>query len=202
MSVAYMDASMLSPSPLRLRNVIAAINTSSTTQNPHAVVSRGSEQTDTGARPGMVEQEPNVDLALVQRVQAGDKRAFDLLVRKYQHKLTSVISRYIHDWAECQDVADWAECQDVAQESFIRAYRALGNFRGDAQFYTWLYKIGVNTAKNHLVAKGRRPPTDDIDAGDAVQYDGGVFLRDVDTPEHELARQEMERIVTDTVAAS
>jgi RNA polymerase sigma-70 factor (ECF subfamily) len=89
----------------------------------------------------------------------------------------------------------------VAQESFIRAYRALGNFRGDAQFYTWLYKIGVNTAKNHLVAKGRRPPTDDIDAGDAVQYDGGVFLRDVDTPEHELARQEMERIVTDTVAA-
>jgi RNA polymerase sigma-70 factor, ECF subfamily len=192
MSVAYMDASMLSPSPLRLRNVIAAINTSSTTQNPHAVVSRGSEHTDTGARPGMVEQEPNVDLALVQRVQAGDKRAFDLLVRKYQHKLTSVISRYIHDWAECQD---------VAQESFIRAYRALGNFRGDAQFYTWLYKIGVNTAKNHLVAKGRRPPTDDIDAGDAVQYDGGVFLRDVDTPEHELARQEMERIVTDTVAA-
>ena len=134
--------------------------------------------------------ENEIDQALVQRVQNGDKRAFDLLVLKYQHKLTSLISRYIHDWSECQD---------VAQESFIRAYRALANFRGDSQFYTWLYKIAVNTAKNHLVSAGRRPPTDDIDAVDAVQYDGGGRLRDTDTPEHQLLRQEIERTVASTV---
>ena len=136
--------------------------------------------------------ENEIDQALVQRVQAGEKRAFDLLVAKYQHKVTSLISRYIHDWSECQD---------VAQETFIRAYRALANFRGDSQFYTWLYKIAVNTAKNHLVSAGRRPPTDDIDAVDAVQYDGGSRLRDTDTPEHELMRQEIERTVAATVEA-
>jgi RNA polymerase sigma-70 factor (ECF subfamily) len=136
--------------------------------------------------------ENEIDQALVQRVQAGEKRAFDLLVGKYQHKVTSLISRYVHDWSECQD---------VAQETFIRAYRALGNFRGDSQFYTWLYKIAVNTAKNHLVSMGRRPPTDDVDAVDAVQYDGGSRLRDTDTPEHELMRQEIERTVAATVEA-
>jgi RNA polymerase sigma-70 factor, ECF subfamily len=136
--------------------------------------------------------ENEIDQALVQRVQAGEKRAFDLLVLKYQHKVTSLISRYIHDWSECQD---------VAQETFIRAYRALANFRGDSQFYTWLYKIAVNTAKNHLVSAGRRPPTDDVDAVDAVQYDGGSRLRDTDTPEHELMRQEIERTVASTVEA-
>ena len=136
--------------------------------------------------------ENEIDQALVQRVQRGEKRAFDLLVSKYQHKVTSLISRYVYDWSECQD---------VAQETFIRAYRALGNFRGDSQFYTWLYKIAVNTAKNHLVSMGRRPPTDDIDAVDAVQYDGGTRLRDTDTPEHELMRQEIERTVAATVEA-
>jgi RNA polymerase sigma-70 factor (ECF subfamily) len=136
--------------------------------------------------------ENEIDQALVKRVQAGEKRAFDLLVIKYQHKVTSLISRYVYDWSECQD---------VAQETFIRAYRALGNFRGDSQFYTWLYKIAVNTAKNHLVSMGRRPPTDDIDAVDAVQYDGGARLRDTDTPEHELMRQEIERTVAATVEA-
>ncbi|HPF74918.1 MAG: RNA polymerase sigma factor RpoE [Rhodanobacteraceae bacterium] len=134
--------------------------------------------------------ENDLDQTLVERVQKGDKRAFDLLVTKYQHKIASVISRYIHDWSECQD---------VAQETFIRAYRALGNFRGDSQFYTWLYKIAINTAKNYLVALGRRPPQGDIDAADAVQYDGGTRLRDTDTPEHELLRQEIERTVTATV---
>ena len=103
--------------------------------------------------------ENDLDQTLVERVQKGDKRAFDLLVTKYQHKIASVISRYIHDWSECQD---------VAQETFIRAYRALGNFRGDSQFYTWLYKIAINTAKNYLVALGRRPPQGDIDAADPV----------------------------------
>lgn len=136
--------------------------------------------------------ENDIDQALVQRVQAGEKRAFDLLVGKYQHKVTSLISRYVHDWSECQD---------VAQDTFIRAYRALGNFRGDSQFYTWLYKIAVNTAKNHLVSMGRRPPTDDVDAIDAVQFDGGARLRDTDTPEREMMRQEIERTVAATVEA-
>lgn len=135
--------------------------------------------------------ENELDQALVKRVQQGDKAAFDLLVRKYQHRIGALIARYIHDWSECQD---------VAQETFLRAYRALGNFRGDAQFYTWLYRIAVNTAKNHLVASNRRPPTDDIDAVDAVQFASGERLRDADTPEHELLRQEIERTVTDAVA--
>jgi len=130
------------------------------------------------------------DQALVERVQKGDKRAFDLLIRKYQHKIVSVISRY---------VSDWSECQDVAQEAFIRAYRAIGNFRGDSQFYTWIFKIAVNTAKNHLVSMGRRPPKDDIAVDDAVLLDGGAWLKDRATPEHELLRQEIEQTVFDTV---
>lgn len=134
--------------------------------------------------------ESDLDQALVERVQNGDKRAFDLLVRKYQHKLVSVISRYVNDWSECQD---------VAQEAFIRAYRAIGSFRGDAQFYTWIYKIAINTAKNHLVSQGRRPPTDDIAVEDAVMFDLGSRLHESATPERELMRQEIERTVFDTV---
>jgi len=136
--------------------------------------------------------ENEVDQSLVLRVQKGDKRAFDLLVARYQHRIISVITRYVHDWADAQD---------VAQDTFIRAYRALGNFRGDSQFYTWLYKIAVNTAKNWLVSQGRRPPTDDIDATEAVQYDGGTRLRDTDTPEQELIRREIEQTVASTVEA-
>lgn len=132
------------------------------------------------------------DLDLVRRVQRGDSAAFDLLVRKYQHRIVGLIGRY---------VSDWSECQDVAQDTFIRAYRAIGSFRGDAQFYTWLHRIAVNTAKNHLVAHSRRPPTDDIDAADAEQYDLGSRLRDGDTPEHELLRQEMEQTVMRAVEA-
>ena len=131
-----------------------------------------------------------LDLELVRRVQRGDSAAFDLLVRKYQHRIVALIGRYIHDWSECQD---------VAQDTFIRAYRAIGNFRGDAQFYTWLHRIAVNTAKNHLVSQNRRPPTDDVDASDAEQYDGGSRLRDTDTPERELMRQELERTVMKAV---
>jgi RNA polymerase sigma-70 factor (ECF subfamily) len=134
--------------------------------------------------------EQDTDHALVERVQKGDKRAFDLLVRKYQHKVVGVISRYI---------SDWSECQDVAQETFIRAYRAIAAFRGDSQFYTWIYKIATNTAKNHLVSQGRRPPTDDIAIDDAVLLDGGTRLKDGATPERELMRQEIEQTVFDTV---
>ena len=133
-----------------------------------------------------------LDLELVRRVQRGDSAAFDLLVRKYQHRIAALIGRYI---------ADWSECQDVAQDTFIRAYRAIGNFRGDAQFYTWLHRIAVNTAKNHLVASNRRPPTDDIEISDAEQFDSGIRLRDNDTPERELARQQMEQAVMRAVAA-
>lgn len=134
----------------------------------------------------------DVDQALIKRVQDGDKRAFDLLVLKYQHKVVGIISRYIHDWSECQD---------VAQETFIRAYRAMPNFRGDSKFYTWLYKIATNTAKNHLVALGRRPPTEDIDAQDAVQFESGTRLRDAGTPENEAMRQEIEQTVALAVEA-
>jgi RNA polymerase sigma-70 factor (ECF subfamily) len=130
--------------------------------------------------------ENELDQELVRRVQSGDSTAFDALVRKYQHRIIGLIGRYI---------PDWSECQDVAQETFLRAYRALGNFRGDAQFYTWLHRIAVNTAKNHLVANNRRPPTDDIDVDDATQFESGMRLRDNDTPERELMRQQLEQTV-------
>jgi RNA polymerase sigma-70 factor, ECF subfamily len=133
-----------------------------------------------------------LDHELVKRVQRGDSAAFDLLVRKYQHRIAALIGRY---------VSDWSECQDIAQDTFIRAYRAIGNFRGDAQFYTWLHRIAVNTAKNHLVAQNRRPPTEDIEIGDAEQFDSGVRLRDTDTPERELARMQMEQTVMRAVEA-
>ena len=136
--------------------------------------------------------ENDQDLELVKRVQRGDKTAFDLLVRKYQHRIGAVIGRFVHDYSESQD---------VAQESFIRAYRAIGNFRGDSQFYTWLYRIAVNTAKNHLVAMKRRPPTSDVDADDADHYAGAHRMHDGDTPEHELLREEIAREVSQTVAA-
>jgi len=136
--------------------------------------------------------ESDLDQELVRRVQRGDSAAFDALVRKYQHRIVALIGRYI---------ADWSECQDVAQETFIRAYRALANFRGDSQFYTWLHRIAVNTAKNHLVASSRRPPTDDVDAGDAEQYDSGTRLRETATPENELLRQEIELTVMRAVEA-
>ena len=138
------------------------------------------------------QQGQDLDQELVRRVQRGDSAAFDLLVRKYQHRIAALIGRYI---------SDWSECQDVAQDTFIRAYRAIGNFRGDAQFYTWLHRIAVNTAKNHLVAHKRRPPTDDIEISDAEQFDSGIRLRDTDTPERELARQQMEQVVMRAVGA-
>jgi RNA polymerase sigma-70 factor (ECF subfamily) len=136
--------------------------------------------------------ENELDQALVRRVQSGDRGAFDLLVRKYQSRIIALIGRYIHDWNECQD---------VAQDTFVRAWKALANFRGDAQFYTWLYRIAVNTAKNHLVASNRRPPAEDIDVADAVNFAGALRLRNDDTPEHELLREEIERTVSQTVDA-
>lgn len=128
-----------------------------------------------------------VDQQLVERVQQGDKHAFDLLVSKYQRKLGRLLSRFIRDPSEVED---------VTQEAFIKAYRALPGFRGDSAFYTWLYRIGINTAKNHLVAMGRRAPTStELDAEEAEGLDSGEQLRDLNTPENQM----MSRQVGDTV---
>jgi RNA polymerase sigma-70 factor, ECF subfamily len=135
--------------------------------------------------------EQDTDLALVARVQAGERGAFDLLVRKYQHKVISVIGRMVYDFAEAQD---------VAQETFLRAYRAIGNFRGDSAFYTWLHTIATNTARNHLSASGRRPPTDDVQVEDAEHFEDALRMKDNATPEREMLRQEMERAVSAAVA--
>jgi len=122
------------------------------------------------------------DQVLVERVQRGDKKAFDLLVLKYQHKVANLISRYIRDPAETLD---------VTQEAFIKAYRALPKFRGDSAFYTWLYRVAINTAKNHLAAQSRRPPGDDIEAEPAEQMDMGGALKETDTPEHLALQREI-----------
>ena len=135
--------------------------------------------------------EAQVDQLLVERVQKGEKHAFDLLISKYQHRIISLVGRYVHDHAEAQD---------VAQEAFIKAYRALKSFRGDSAFYTWLYRIAINTAKNWLVAQKRRPPSSDIDAVDAEQYDMDSRLKDKATPENELLREEIKKTVYDTIA--
>ncbi len=130
------------------------------------------------------------DLELVERVKRGDKKAFDLLVLKYQQKVANLISRYIKDSSEVHD---------VTQEAFIKAYRALPKFRGDSAFYTWLYRIAINTAKNHLAAKGRRPPADDVEAMTAEQMDAGGKLREVDTPERLLLKDEIARTIRQAV---
>lgn len=130
--------------------------------------------------------EHRADRELVQRAQQGDNRAFDALVRKYQHKIVKLVSRYLRDPHESLD---------VAQDAFLKAYRALANFRGDSAFYTWLYRIAINTAKNHLVAQGRRPPDEDVDAQEAEQYDGQSGLKEYATPEHMLLKDEIEQTV-------
>ncbi|BEU02464.1 RNA polymerase sigma factor [Agarivorans sp. OAG1] len=130
------------------------------------------------------------DQTLVERTQRGDKAAFNLLVQKYQHKVANLISRYIVNHG---DVAD------VTQDAFIKAYRALPNFRGESAFYTWLYRIAVNTAKNHIVAQGRRPPANDVDADEAEFYDGADALKEADTPETLLLSEEIKEVVFATM---
>ena len=127
--------------------------------------------------------ERDIDQRLVERVQQGDKRAFELLVSKYQRKLMRLVLRLVHDHAEAED---------VVQEAFIKAYRALANFRGDSAFYTWLYRIGINTAKNHLVSQGRRAPTStDADVDEAETFVDADGLRDINTPESLLASKQI-----------
>lgn len=132
----------------------------------------------------------DTDQQLVVRVQQGDKRAFDLLVLKYQHRVAAIISRFVKD-------SD--EVNDVAQETFIKAYRALANFRGDSAFYTWVYRIAVNTAKNHLVARGRRPPGSDIDIDDADAYPSALGLKDIETPETQMMTAQLEKAVYEAI---
>lgn len=132
----------------------------------------------------------NTDQELVERVQRGDKRAFDVLVRKYQGKVAGLVSRYVYDHAEVED---------VVQEVFIKAYRALDRFRGESAFYTWLYRIAVNTAKNHLVASGRRPPGQDVEATDVANTDAGYRLQDTATPERSLMTRQLVEVLQATL---
>ena len=136
--------------------------------------------------------EQSTDQALIERVQRGDKKAFDVLVLRYQHKIQKLISRYVRD-------SD--EVYDVAQETFIKAYRAIGSFRGDSAFYTWIYRIAINTAKNYLVAQGRRPPESDIDASEAEQYEGASALKEYATPERMAVRAEVEQALGEALEA-
>jgi RNA polymerase sigma-70 factor (ECF subfamily) len=133
----------------------------------------------------------DIDRQLVARAQRGDKQAFELLVEKYQRKLARLLSRFIRDPAEVED---------VTQEAFIKAYRALPAFRGDSAFYTWLYRIGINTAKNYLMAMGRRAPTStEVEAEEAEGFEEGEQLRDINTPESLLLSNEIARTVNATI---
>jgi RNA polymerase sigma-70 factor, ECF subfamily len=134
--------------------------------------------------------EQSIDQQLVERVQRGDKNAFNLLVSKYQHKVANLISRY---------VKNNSDVPDIVQEAFIKAYRALPNFRGESAFYTWLYRIAVNCAKNHSVSLSRKPPSNDIDVDEAELYDGGGALRESATPENILLTSEVKKVIFNTM---
>ncbi len=132
------------------------------------------------------------DQVLIERVQNGDKQAFNLLVMKYQNKVCNLISRY---------VGNSGDVQDVAQETFIKAYRAIPSFRGESAFYTWLYRIAVNTAKNYIVAQGRRPPASDVDADEAEYYEVGSALKEISNPENLTLSNELRQIIFGAIEA-
>jgi RNA polymerase sigma-70 factor, ECF subfamily len=137
----------------------------------------------------MSEAEQITDEQLVARAQEGETKAFEFLVRKYQHKIIQLVGRLVGE----------ADAADVAQETFIKAYRALAGFRGQSAFYTWLYRIGINTAKNHIVSRGRRPSNQDIDIADAEQYGHTEHLSDVATPESMLLSEEIKQKVAEVI---
>ncbi|OQW69792.1 MAG: RNA polymerase sigma factor RpoE [Proteobacteria bacterium ST_bin11] len=132
----------------------------------------------------------DLDQELVLRVQQGDKSAFDLLVIKYQHKIVHLVNRY---------VKDPSEAQDVAQDTFIKAYRALGDFRGDSAFYTWLYRIAINTAKNYLLSRSRRHFDYEIDVQDAEQVENAPQLKDIETPENLLMNEQIVAVIKSAI---
>jgi len=146
--------------------------------------------TNAVAPPRNVMEEAGLDLLLVERVLKGEKHCFDLLVRKYQTRVMAAVGRFVRDRTECED---------LAQEVFIRAYRALASFRGDSSFYTWLFKIAVNAARNFLAASGRRPVLANVETHVADQMDDPARLRDRDTPERELMRDQVEQMVMKTL---
>jgi RNA polymerase sigma-70 factor (ECF subfamily) len=150
-------------------------------QSTRKAVDRSSSQRGSG----------NADAALVKRVKQGERSAFDLLVAKYQHKILNLIMRY---------VKDPSEAMDVAQESFIKAYNAMPSFRGDSAFYTWLYRIAINTAKNYLVAARRRPASLEFDITETEAFEPFANLRDGDTPEHLLLTEEISNTIEKAIA--
>ena len=142
---------------------------------------------------GQIPGNREIDQALVERAQRGDQKAFGMLVEKYQRKLGRLLSRMVRDQAEVED---------VVQESFIKAYRALPNFRGDSAFYTWLYRIGINTAKNYLVSMGRRPQiSHEVEIEDAENFEDAEELRTAETPETEMMTKEIAKTVNETMMA-
>lgn len=143
----------------------------------------------TTADQRMTDQQ-ETDQQLVARVQKGDRRAFDLLVIKYQHRILALVNRF---------VSDYSEAQDVTQEAFVKAYRALPNFRGDSQFYTWMYRIAVNTAKNYLVSRKRRTPTRDIDIENAEFFTDESSMQDISSPDALLQRDQLKKVVFDAI---
>ncbi|MDD4915115.1 MAG: RNA polymerase sigma factor RpoE [Methylococcales bacterium] len=128
----------------------------------------------------------DLDQDLVLRVQQGDKSAFDLLVLKYQHRIVHLVNRY---------VKDPSEAQDVAQDTFLKAYRALGDFRGESAFYTWLYRIAINTAKNYLLSRSRRHFDYEIDVQDAEQVENAAQLKDMDSPDNLLMNEQIVQVI-------
>jgi len=138
----------------------------------------------------LAEEVKDTDQQLVDRVFKGDKHAFDLLVLRYQHRILGLIGRFINDPSEVED---------VAQEAFIKAYRALPKFRGDSQFYTWLYRIAINTAKNYLVARGRRPPFTDVDVEDAEFMENNAPLTDIESPEASQEKEDLHRVINKAI---
>lgn len=133
----------------------------------------------------------DTDQQLVDRVLAGDKNAFNLLVLRYQHRVAALVGRFVRDTQEVED---------VCQEAFIKAYRALSLFRGDSAFYTWLYRIAVNTAKNHLVSRNRRPPISDLDYEEAEALETGDQLQEIENPENNLVTARLEQVIHEAIA--
>jgi RNA polymerase sigma-70 factor (ECF subfamily) len=132
----------------------------------------------------------DTDQQLVDRVLAGNKTAFDMLVLRHQHKVSGLVGRFIRDQAEIED---------VSQEAFIKAYRALPTFRGDSAFYTWLYRIAINTAKNYVISRSRRPPANDLEFEDAEKSEIGNALREIESPERNLAMQKLKRAIEEAI---
>lgn len=170
-----------------------AASQSSTMQTNHGLktLSQKIQSQDVSSEEKARLTERQIDQALVERVQQGDKKAFDVLVLKYQHRIIKLVARFVRN-------SD--EVQDVTQEAFIKAYRALKNFRGDSAFYTWMYRIAINTAKNYLVSASRRATESAVDAQDAEQYDSGDWLREYATPEKELLAAEIKKVIYKTIS--